>query len=159
MAITEAELRQRLEAERERFPLLGVELSQAEIGLFLAHPNVGRLMVANCRELWARAKPPLIQKTRKAVDQENDRHAKQVGELMGIMQIVALLPADAPPRLPNERGAGSKPKPGIAILKWLDSFQPNGWKTAHLWSAYEDVTGEKVSRAWIQKYKKPHRRP
>ena len=160
MAITEAELRQRLEAERERFPLLGVELCQADIDRILADPNVGRLMVAICRELWARAKPPLIQKTVKAVDQENDRHGKQVGELMGILQIVALLPADAPPRLSNARGAGQKSGPNYDrwLLKRLAEKHPE-WETNDLWHAYETEANTEVSRTWIIKHKPKKQKP
>jgi hypothetical protein len=56
------------------------------------------------------------------------------------------------------KAGGTRRKYDRPTLKWLDEFQPDGWETQHLLSAYKDVTGIEPPRSWIQRHKKKLRK-
>jgi hypothetical protein len=154
----EAELPQRLESTIEYLERLGFShADQPTIDALTQlrdSPNAVRVFVAWIQETLGRQ--ALIRRMKRLADENALRQVVLMDEARALMSGVATLasmPAEAPSPKPNKHG-GTRRKYDRATLRWLDAFQPDGWKTDYLWSAYTEVTGIKPPRSWIQRHKK-----
>jgi hypothetical protein len=160
----EAELPQLLTAQLALLDSLGYPYSDPEsiaaLDFLRAHPDGMRLFIAESQEKLS--KSTLMQAVKRAAAEKTMQQVAlldEVSELTGLLARLGSMPDEqVPPRKKNERHGGTRRKYDRAILRWLDSFQPDGWETRHLLSAYKDVTGIEPPRSWIQRHKKKLRK-